>query len=299
MRLFLIEGHGCKHITDIMPAIKAVYQMEQEFFPYLTVDFVPYREYENTGIVLVTKLTTIRKDYTFMDKQDINDLRNLIWFHLKKEVNIKDITHDGCLSDFREVNKNNVIQGWQEKKRLSKNDSCCKSILKSKTPEPIKTNILHDAYKLKKIDSQNRNICKKVRFNECRDNYPHNSDSFKRCIDEVEWLCNNGYPNKTVNAMNELVKNTRLNLYKYLNDNNLKVNKQKFDEMIDAGLFDDLGNRMGNKVISDKNVSMIPFTAQNEKNYYLNLIEGYGTTNISIWYIIVLILLIIVIYLKN
>ena len=74
--------------------------------------------------------------------------------------------------------------------------------------------------------------------------------------------------------MDKYVNSVRHNLYNYLKDNDMKVNKKKFDEIIDAGLFSDLGNRMGNKVANDMNVRAELDTIFTEKDYYLRLIEG-------------------------
>jgi len=273
MHLFYIAEGSCQHITEIMPGIKTIYQMEAEFHPYLQIEFLPQRDETHEGIILQTKTTTIRRDYNFKDKKAIDDLRNLIWHHLKRENNIKNVQNE---NDFRENRPNHVTQGWQARKRLANKDVCCKLVLDALTLEVIKNNILHEVYKLSPIDKQDRKTCMQVRGGECGDNYPPNTATYKRCVDETTWLCKNGYPiNKRVEAMNQLVKNVRLNLYKYLDENNLKVNKRKFDEIIDAGLFDDLGNRMGNKVANDKNVRASLDQIFTEKDYYLGLIEGF------------------------
>ena len=277
MRLFLVDGGKCQYTKDLMPAIFAIAQMEQEFNPYLDIEYLPYREDEIPGILLVTKTGTIRKNYTFKNKKDIVDLRNLIWYYLQRDHGIKN-AHDE--NDFRQFNPNIVIQGFEAKKRLMKENVCCKIILDTLTSEVMKNNILHEVYRLSPIDKQDKNICKKVRGGECGDNYPPNSATYDRCIDEVDWLCNNSYPvNNAVNAMNQLVKNVRIKLYNELNRSNLKVNKQKFDEIIDAGLFTDLGNRMGNKVANDTNVRASLDKIFTEKDYYLSLIEGFDENN--------------------
>lgn len=296
MRLFLIDSGPCRYTKDFTPAIFAISQMETEFYPFLYIDYLPYRENETPGIILQTKTATIRKNYTFENKKDIEDLRKLIWYYLLRDYNIKDITKNGCLKDFREYRPNHVVQGWQARKRLAAKDTCCKIVLDELTSEVLKNNILHEVYKLSNKDKQDRNICKKVRFEECGNNYPPNSATFSRCVDEVNWLCNRVYPNKAVDKMDELVKRVRTNLYNYLNKNNLKVNKQKFDEIIDAGLFVDLGNRMGNKVANDANVRASLNNIFTEKKYYLGLIEGFETGNNNLNMIIIFIILLGLIY---
>ena len=56
-------------MSEIIPAISAVYQMEQEFSPYLVVEFEGNNT-EKEGIILQTKSGDIRKYYTFNNKQD-------------------------------------------------------------------------------------------------------------------------------------------------------------------------------------------------------------------------------------
>jgi hypothetical protein len=161
-------------------------------------------------------------------------------------------------------------------------------------------NVLHEVYRVDTHDNQDRNICKKVRGEECGNNYPSNSDTYRRCVDEVNWLCNRGYPkpNRDVKKLEELAKKIRLKIYNYLNQNNLKVNKKKFDEIMDAGLFTDLGNRMGNKVFNDKNVRAGLNEIFTEKDYYLGLIEGFGDDPVKksngVWWLVVILLICVV-----
>jgi hypothetical protein len=274
MRLLHI-AQGCESMIDIWPSIKAVYQMEAEFSPYLTIEFLPYREGQIPGIILQTKDGDIRKNYTFKNKTDIKELRDLIWKYIVPEKHIKDITKNGCLTDFKEYGTSNVIQGWKAKKRALDKEKCCQLVLDSLVKDVVGNNILHEVYRLSPIDRQDKNICKKVRFEACGNNFPKGSAVFKRCVQETEWLCNHGYPNVTVNKMNDFVNKVRKNLWRYLRDNDLRVNKRKFDEIISAGLFDDLGNRMGNKVADDKNVRASLDQIFTEKDYYLGLIEGF------------------------
>ena len=274
MRLFYIGSGVCQHITEIMPGVKAVYQMEQEFAPYLFIEFLPFREKEQEGIILQTKNETIRKNYTFKDKKDIDDLRNLIWHYLRKERHIKNTENE---NDFRQLNPNHVTQGWQAKKKLSKEDMCCKIISDALVSEKTKTNILHEVYRLNTKGREDKNLCKKLRWGDCGDNFPPNTPTFKRCIDEVNWLCNKGYgPDSPRNKMNELVKKVRTNLYKYLSENGTFVDKAKFDEIIDAGMFTDLGNRMNNDYANIPNVKVNIDKILNERGFYLHVKEGFN-----------------------
>jgi len=314
MRLFHIDKPGCHHITELMDGIKAVYQLEQEFYPYLTVEFLPHKD-QPAGIILLTKTQTIRKNYTFDDPNDINDLRKLIWKYMVEDYNILDITKNGCLTDFREIQQPNiVIQGWQAKKRMKSKEVCCKEIgdgdeeVNNKVnTKPIRTfedqqdalghkPFLHEVYRLDPTDKQNRNICKKVRGGECGDNYPSGSATYKRCMDEVQWLCDNGYPeNKRVDAMNKLVSKTRTDAYNYLKNNNMKVDKLKFDAIADAGLFQDMGNRAGNKVSDYKEPKKV-FDNMND-NILLDRIEGFDgglNQNVVRWILVVLCIIFVI-----
>lgn len=309
MRLFYITKGTCQHIMDMMPGIKAIYEMEATFAPYLSVEFLPFRTDAEEEIILLTKNGTIRKNYTLANKKDVDDLRNLIWSHLVKEEHIKPARNE---NDFREAPPAIVVQGWQARKRASEKAICCKFIVDTITSEVLKNNILHEVYRLNLYGKEDKNICKKLRFQECGDNYPPNTPTFERCVREVEWLCNHGYPiNKSVNTMNQIAKNIWLKIYKYLDKHNLKVNKKKFDEIMDAGLFVDLGNRMGNKVANDKNVSATLDHIFTEKDYYLGLIEGFederfnvesqnNNNNIFKWVygICLLIILLVLLYMK-
>ena len=162
--------------------------------------------------------------------------------------------------------------------------------------------VLHEVYKLKGGDIKDKETCKKVRFSECGDNYPQSSPTFQRCVDEVEWLCDHGYPNnEKVNKMNSLVGKVRKDIYDYLDKNDMKVDKKKFDEIITAGLFADLGNRMGNKVANDPHVRESVNDIFTEKDYYLYLIEDFNTepkSKYQIWFgLLILLIVIIMIYL--
>ena len=281
MKLLFISAGKCQHMKDIIPGIYACAQLGEEFFPYLFVDYIEHIENAESGIILQTKERTIRKNYAFTEKSmqsDLADLRKMIWHYLVKDQKIMDITDvNGCLTDFRKYQPNNVIQGWQNKKRLSKADRCCKFIVKSLTSEIVRHNLLADEYRLSGKDIQNKNICKKVRGGECGDNYPPGSETYNTCLREVEWLCNNGYPrNKLVEKTSQIAGQIRKKIYDDLIKNDMKVNKREFDRIIDAGLFQDLGNRMGNKVANYDNVESTLDSMFDEKRYYLSLIEGFN-----------------------
>lgn len=275
MRLFHLEGKGCRHIIDAMPGIMAVYQMEREFYPHLLIEFLPHDDDEETGIIFQSGNNIIKKNWTFHNKNEINELRKIIWSHLVKVKDVKDITKNGCLTDFREYGQNRVIQGWQAKKRTLAENVCCKLIIDSLTSEIAQSNILHEVFKLSNKDAQTKETCKQNRFRECGDNYPKNTPLFNICITEANWVCNNGYPNKIVNRMDELVKKTRAKILTDLKKNNFMVNKQKLDTIIDVGLFNEVGNRLGNKVANDTNIKESLNVIFAEKDHFTGLLEGF------------------------
>ena len=83
--------------------------MEQEFYPYLNIRFLPHRDAIGPGIILKTKHETIKSSYSFDSPRDIDDLRNLLWYYLKQDYNIKDITSNGHYTSFADLGRNKVI----------------------------------------------------------------------------------------------------------------------------------------------------------------------------------------------
>ncbi len=120
---------------------------------------------------------------------------------------------------------------------------------------------------------------------------------------EVNWVCDNGYPNVKVNKMNNMIKDIKTKIYHDLAKNGLMVDKKKFDDIIDAGLFQDLGNRMGNKVANYSEIRVQLDDIFSENDYYLSLLEDFNghvrsDTNINtkndtaIWTCLVLVVII-------
>ncbi len=249
MRLFLIDKPGCHHIKDLMPGISSVYQLEAEFQPYLTVEFLPNRvEGVSPGIILQAGNEVIRRNYTFDDPQDLEDARTLIWTYLKKYHNVPDVAEpNGCIKNFIKTDRNKVIQGWQNKKDDMYRDTCCKPIKMDSAPAFKSQVIKREEYRYDNRNMIDRGICKKVRGEECGNNYPPNTEQYRRCVGEVEWLCNNGYPvNKKTQAVATVRNMVNRTVTNTLKNNSTKVNKQQLDNMLDAGYFQHYGNRMGN-----------------------------------------------------
>lgn len=308
MRLFLISKPGCHHITELMDGIKAVYQMEAEFEPYLAVDFLPNRNNDPGGVIVMAGNETIRKNYTFDDPKDLEELRSLLWKYLEKYHNPKDITYKkgdkkDCIKDFRETGTFNVIQGWQNRKKLMEKNICCRVVRdllakvvyrtgwdkvigdhtktskngkRGGAPDFSRQLIKHPVYRYDNRDLQDREICKKVRYKECGDNYPPGSMTFKRCLDEVTWLCNNAYP---VNKVNKVTNNYRNKLkesiLEYLKKNNMKVNKKVLDTILSAGFFERVKGRVGNKAASYTEIVKAVDDSLNDYDYYAKFIEGF------------------------
>ena len=288
MRLFLIDKPGCHHIKDIMPSIMAVYQMEQEFYPYLTVEFVPHRDHQKPGIILLAGQETIRRYYTFDNPNDIKNLRKLLWKYLLKYHNIKKMKEDknGCLKEIRHDQTNRVIQGWQAKKREMTKEICCKGVKKiyanalsdllETQEKEMDEKIKHPVYRVDTTNKIDRNICKKIRWEECGNNYAPNSAEHIRCVDQVNYLCNHGYPkNKLVNKVTAVRKKLKAHVLDYLKKNNFRANRKMFDLIFSAGFFEHAFTRAGNKYTEYGSKEHAINDALNENQYFEQLIEGF------------------------
>lgn len=251
MKLSHFNGKICKNMMDMMPSIKVVYQMEQEFHPYLDIEFLTNSQHDEnlTGIVLQTQNGIIKKYSDFNTKKDVDDLRDMIWDALLKQTNLR--TVDECNQNNDRVKKpDHVIQGWSNVVKEHKKHIYPK-ISKDILPLP-KENLLRSlnpVFRKSENDVQTKDTCKKMRFQECSDNYAPASAEFGRCMAEVNWLCDNGYPNILLNRHNEYASKVWTDLNNNLCKNDGYVNKKQFDNIIDAGMFYDLGMRSGNKYI--------------------------------------------------
>lgn len=248
MRLLHFNGKICKNMPEIIPSIKATYQMEQEFYPYLDITFLTNDQHDeqNTGIVLQTKNNIIKRYYDFKDKKDLEDLRTLIWDNLEKEKNITEVDGDEQNND-RKVGLNKVIIGWGNVVQEHKNH-IYPGIQPPYLNLPVDSELrsLNRVFRLNPNDKQTKQTCKLQRYQECTDNYAQATPEFKRCVDEVNWLCENGYPNKKLQLHTQYVNSVRGHIYDDLENNNGYVGKRQFDDIIDAGLFYDTGLRSGN-----------------------------------------------------
>ncbi|MCJ7636518.1 MAG: hypothetical protein MUO21_03430, partial [Nitrososphaeraceae archaeon] len=264
IRLFFIDSGYCKTIKDITRGVFAVAEIEQFFFPYIALNYLPFREGAKGGIILVTRKYTIRKDYDFSEESvraDIDDMKKIIWDILKdleddQEINLRNIADKhGCLVNMKGYTTFGVIDSWKQKLNQLKNNVCCKFIVDNMSSSIVRHNILNDFLRLSHKDVQTRDICKKVRGQECADNFPPASANHAVCMSEVEQLCNVGYPvNKPVVCQAELVQKVRDDLMERLKKANFKVDKRFFDEIISSGMFSNLGERMRNATVNINNV---------------------------------------------
>jgi hypothetical protein len=181
-----------------MPAIKAIYQMEREFHPYLQVEFLPNNT-EREGIILQTKQGNIRKFYTFNNPNDIDNLRKLIWKYLNQDYPIRDIyDKDSGTYDLRKTSRSTVIDTYRQAKQQKINN--CNSY--APITDRYKNNInnfagfKHQSYNLNKDYDVDRSLCKKIRSMQCDHNFPSNSHANALCKLETEYYCNKRYPIK-------------------------------------------------------------------------------------------------------
>jgi hypothetical protein len=281
-------------MSELIPGISAVYQMEQEFRPHLKVSFLPTSFNDGVsheGIILQVGDKIIRENMSFDSPADIKKLRNLIWDNFPQEF--INFGNSGNSVNKRFPNSK-VTQGWQNKKKELAQKTCCKSDLlncqnkcncqNKKIPKSILAkSIKHDRYKLGTTNKINKKICKRVRFQECNDNHPVGTATHSICMKEVNWLCNNGY------ADDGSLKNVKVKLP--IDDHKeeskqMKVNKQQFDNLIMGGLFERPNNRAGNK---SSNI----IEGYHEPNHKMNKNNKNNTTPVN--YLIFVIFLILVV----
>jgi len=302
IRLFYIEPPECKNAREVIPGIFVVAQLEQELYPFIRLNYLPYNQKSKGGVIIVTKNETIRKDYEFTEKSfksDLNDLRNVLWSILEKQENIVDMTKPGA----RNYTTFKVTDSWKQKLNQLENDKCWKLIINTVTDATVRYNILSDQYRLSPIDKQDRNICKRVRGEECNNNFPSGSALNAVCLSNVEWLCNTGYPvNKPALEMAENIQKVRSDLMEKLKKSGYKVNKRFFDEIISAGLFTSLGERLRNKNVNLDNVKGALADMFLENGFYQKMInhrriERFNEDNNNyLWIFILFIVIIMLLY---
>ena len=297
----MIEPGYCKNAREVIPGIFVVAQLAEEMAPYIKLNYLPYRTGEKGGVIIVTKNDTIRKDYEFTEKSfksDLDDLRKVLWSIIEKQENIVDMLKPGS----RNYTTFKITDSWKQKLNQLENDKCFKLILDTVTDATVRYNILSDQYRLSPIDKQDRNICKRVRGEECNNNFPSGSALNAVCLSEVEWLCNTGYPvNRPALEMAENIQKVRSDLMEKLKKSGYKVNKRFFDEIISAGLFTSLGERLRNKNVNLDNVKGALADMFLENGFYQKMInhrriERFSEANNNyLWIFIFIFILFIVI----
>jgi len=336
LKLYLIDKPDCHDTKDLIPGIFAVAEMERRFDPYLQVEYLP--EKYGSGVILVAGHEIIKRNWTFDDPRDKLKLKALLWHYLRKYHNIIDITDKhGCIKDFKKVGRFKVIQGWQAKRRdnakyhiectpcvdsksngipsdswimgnVNRKKTCakinrvlCRDICDIISYHVRHFLIQHPVYKDDPRNVQTRDICMKVRGEKCGNNFPPNSAQFRRCMDEVVWLCTRGYPptgtyDQNYNTRTKIVSKYRQalqhNILKYLKKNNLRTNKQVLDIILSNGFFERIQTRMGNRYSGYKAIKHAVDDTMNEFGYYKQLIEGYSKP-IKCNYIYILIFIIL------
>lgn len=199
---------------------KAVYEIEQEFFPYISVNFDKAINCNKQQIII-----KIEDETVVTDKVTVDELRPLI-----KELLLK-------YKRISELPRSTVVQGWQAKKRELNKHSCCKPDL---NPNKYNLNdevpayyIKHWVYRDPTTPNINKNNCKQIRYEECKNNYPQSTFDYDRCVREVDWLCTKGYD------LNQKRHDYIKSVQNKLGVNNYFVNKRLFDQSRDSGLFED------------------------------------------------------------
>ena len=248
MRLYLVDKPNCQFMKDRIPGISIVYQMEQEFRPYLLVDFLPNHgnitdpNLKNGGVIIMAGKEVIKKPLTFDNKSDESELRNILWNLLEKyHPNI----HNKWPTSM-------VVDNWTDAKKAYRvgcnigptimNDDVMVNmrydpkIIKTAAQELANFYTKHWSLRDDFSGPKNYKQCFKARIQECTNNFPKNSEQYRICHDEIVTLCNMGYNTNNLQKQNDYVEFVQSKLYKKLQDNGFKVDKQLFDDIIDAGM---------------------------------------------------------------
>lgn len=108
IKLYHIADPNCKDMIDIVPNVKLVYKMREEFKPYLEIEFVPNKDKKYEEQILLINIK--EKKYKLIPKENINDkyVGDSIYILLKNFIKYKDCkdTNDS------KFHRNKVIQGW-------------------------------------------------------------------------------------------------------------------------------------------------------------------------------------------
>lgn len=237
MYLYHISGNGCEHMKSLIQSIKAVYQLKEEFHPYVQVRFLPYREDEKTGVIVKSRNFLIRKDYTFHDPQDIVNLRGIIWDQLKKEGKIHD---DVWLANGQNLNK--VTNSWRMALRNHFKNMPDQIILPSVTSEIVRSNILHEVYRLNTVDYINLYDCYKLVKSECYDHFPTGTFIHKKCLQKGHERCSCMFK---YNAIIKKIQKMKDDICQRLEDENIPCSKKKLEIILGIPILRRLSHLVG------------------------------------------------------
>ena len=169
--------------------------MEREFYPYLQIEFCRNpQKCGGVGIVLQTKDDNIKKNFTFKNDTDIENLRDLIWFHLKKEENI--INSDDDIANSKDENM--LWYNSSQKMRLVNpiNEpefvTSCPQISTNDNDKDIRNKLMHSSYKMQKFKPSTQTTektCINNRNRECDQKSPIGSEANSVCKSIGKALC--------------------------------------------------------------------------------------------------------------
>jgi hypothetical protein len=239
-------------------------------------------------------------------------MKKVVWQLLETlekdgKINLRDISNNGCLENNQSYPLANtrfkVIDSWSKKLKQLENNKCCKLIEGSVIDAPLDKSIQNDFLRLSHKDEQTREICMKVRGQDCRDNF--RGELLNRCLLETDKLCKIGYPeNKLVGKQVDLVTKVRADLLEKVKKNNNLVSRQLFDELVTAGMLSNVGERLRN---ANTNINLVKgvFTDRfEEKGLVRQMInprrierfEGINNNNSNYWLILIILIVVLIGY---
>lgn len=287
IRLFFIDSGECKTIKDITRGVFAVSEIEQFFFPYVSLNYLPFRPGVKGGIILVTNMNTISRTYDFSEEsvaKDIEDMKKVIWEIIEKEGKIKNKDITDVIPGYTTFG---VINSWKQKLKELEKNKCCKLITGSLNETLSNNTLENDFLRLSSKDEQTEKICKQVRGQDCLDNF--RGANLAVCLSETENLCKIGYPeNKVVNKQAEFVTKVRNNLMERLKKNNYLVDKRLFDDMVRAGMLSNIGEKIRN---ANTNIRLVKGVSADKFR-----IENFGNNSYNVSYLLLMIIIIIIVY---
>lgn len=228
MYIYHISGNGCQHMKSLIPSIRAVYRLKEEFHPYVQVRFLPHRENQKSGIVLKSGDFFVRKDYTFHDPKQYNEVRNIVWDQLKLEGKI--VNNDKLAQS---QNNNKVIQGWGNAVKNYIDNIPDNIILPTVSDEIMKSNILHEVYKLNQVDYITLYDCTKIVKSECYDHFPVGTYIYNKCLEKGHERCSCIF--KFTNIL-ELLQKIKKDICKRLKSQNIPCHEKKLDIILNINL---------------------------------------------------------------